>query len=152
MRLNFILSIIVLIGLGFPALAQDSAPSADNPNAGLDILSEPICFSLRNEAPYKVYGTFSTDYFMRPDGIKTRHRSNFRFDVPGSKDPETGEPTDRAEFCSYGPFFKGRKLELTLRTLVPIFSCQTRIDQGEIVITGFRKPEGGTETKATCFE
>jgi hypothetical protein len=39
-----------------------------------------------------------------------------------------------------------------LRTLVPVFSCKTRIDQGEIVIKGHRKPEGGAETWAECFE
>lgn len=120
-------------------------------NEGLDIVSEPICFTVRNEAPYKVYGNFATDQYTRDDGVKTRHRSNFRLDEPGSKD-EKGYPSDRAEFCSYGPFMPGRKLELTLRTLFPIFSCRTKIDQGEIVIKGRHKPEGGAETWAECFE
>lgn len=117
-----------------------------------DIVSEPLCFQVRNEAEYKVYGNFVTDYYTTPDGTRARHRSNFRLDEAGSKDPEKGFPTDRAEFCSYGPFLEGRKLEMVLRTLVPIFSCKTRIDQGEIVIKGRRKPEGGAETWAECFE
>ncbi|MCB1562633.1 MAG: hypothetical protein KDJ75_03585 [Alphaproteobacteria bacterium] len=131
--------------LVFPLLAR-----AQNEN--LDIVQDPICFVLRNEAPYSVYGSFSTDYYTRDDGIRARHRSNFKLLEAGSTNPETGYPTDRAEFCSYGPFWPGRKLELTLRTLVPIFSCRTRIDQGEIVIQGHFKPEGGTDTKALCFE
>ena len=116
-----------------------------------DIIKEPICFILRNEAPYKVYGVFSTDHFVRPDGIKTRHRANFRLDPAGTLNPETKEPTDRAEFCSYGPFFPDRTLELTLRTLVPIFSCRTHIDKGEIIIKG-EKTADGTKTWAECFE
>lgn len=116
-----------------------------------DIVGEPLCFTLRNEAPYKVYGNFITDYYTAPDGSQARHRSNFRLDEPGSKDEE-GHPADRAEFCSYGPFLPDRKLELVIRTLVPIFDCRTRIDQGEIVIKGYRKPEGGTETWAECYK
>lgn len=128
-----------------PALAQ----TPNNPNP--DIVSEPICFAVRNEAPYKVYGSFVTDYYPSEDGTQARHRSNFRLDEPGGKD-EKGEPSDRAEFCSYGPFLPDRKLELVLRTLVPIFSCKTRVDQGEIVIKGYRKPEGGTDTYAECYD
>ena len=140
------ISLGLLVLLSIPLLAQAQEQAAP------DIVSEPLCFVLRNEAPYKVYGNFITDYYTAADGTRARHRSNFRLDEPGSKDPEKGFPTDRAEFCSYGPFFPGRKLELVLRTLVPIFDCKTRIDQGEIVITGQYKPEGGTDTKAKCFE
>jgi hypothetical protein len=129
----------MILGMNVPAQAQDVVPEA-------------LCFVVRNEAPYKVYGTFGTDYYVNPEGIKARHRSNFRLDEAGTKHPEEGYPTDRAEFCSYGPFYPDRKLDLVLRTLVPIFSCKTRIDQGEIVIKGFRKPEGGTETWAECYQ
>lgn len=117
-----------------------------------EIVQEPICFNVRSEAPYKVYGSFVTDYYTRPDGVRARHKSNFRLEEAGTTDPEKGYPLDRAEFCTYGPFYPGRKLELVIRTLVPIFSCQTRIDQGEIVIHGYRKPEGGTVTEADCFD
>lgn len=139
---------IILGVLGILILPQAAAAQNEN----LDIVSDPICFAVRNEAPYKIYGNFATDMFTNPDGIKAHHRSNFRLDEAGAKDEKTGEPTDRAEFCSYGPFYPGRKLELTLRTLFPVFSCQTKIDQGEIVIHGHRKPEGGAETWADCFE
>lgn len=136
------------IGIIFLAFS----PGAQAQNEDLDIVQEPICFVLHNEAPYNVYGSFSTNYYMREDGIRARHRSNFKLEKAGSINEKSGYPNDRAEFCSYGPFWPGRKLELTLRTLVPIFSCQTRIDQGEIIIQGVFKPEGGTDTKALCFE
>jgi hypothetical protein len=71
----------------------------------------------------------------------------------GETDPDTGEAADSAEFCTFGPFYPERKLELVLRTLVPIFSCKTRVDQGEIVIKGFRKEDQpGTNTYAECYE
>jgi hypothetical protein len=136
--MRILLAIAVLLVSALPAHAQE-------------IVSEPICFAIRNEAPYKVYGNFGTDLYTAEDGSQARHRSNFRLDEPGSVDDE-GYPSDRAEFCSYGPFYPDRKLEIVLRTLVPIFNCKTRIDMGEIVIKGHRKPEGGTETWAECFE
>ena len=136
--------LILLLCLILPAAAY-----AQNEN--LDVTDEPICFSIRNEASYKVYGVIRTAHFVREDGIKTRHSANFRLDPPGSTEPKTGNLTDRTEFCSYGPFLPGRKLSFELRTLVPIFSCQTKIDQGEIVVKGFYKEEGGTETWAECY-
>ena len=145
------IGIILLFLCVFFAPQHASAQGVD-PNAGLDIVPEPICFFLINEAPYKVYGSFNTDWYTDPEGQKRRHRTNFRLDEKGAVHEREGYPTDKAEFCSYGPFYPGRKLELTLRTLVPTFACQTKIDQGPIIISGYRKPEGGTETSAACFE
>lgn len=105
-----------------------------------------------NEAPYKVYGTFITDYFTNENGYQARHTSNFRLEEAGAVHEDEGYPLDRAEFCTFGPFLPGHKILMVIRTLVPVFECKTRIDQGPIVITGRRKPEGGTETTAACFE
>lgn len=112
---------------------------------------EPICFIVRNEAPYRVYGQFSTEYYTAPDGTKARHTGTFRLEKGGSKHPEEGYFTDRSEFCSSGPFYPGRQLELTLRTLIPIFSCKTNIELGEIVIKGKRNQDGTTKTWAICY-
>lgn len=120
-----------------------------------DIVPEPICFLVINEAPHKAYGHIGTDLYTTPDGVSARHRSNFRLDAAGSVHEDEGYPTDRAEFCSYGPFYPGRKLEFVLRTLFPIFSCQTRIDQGPIIIKSKPKedsPMGGYDVWAECFE
>ncbi|NCC20922.1 MAG: hypothetical protein EOM26_00500 [Alphaproteobacteria bacterium] len=123
------LSLMGLVLLaGIPARAQN-------------VTAEPICFSVRNTAPYMVFGTLATDLYTRDDGMRARHRSNFRLD--------TGQ---RDEFCASGPFFPGGKLELTLRSLVPLFSCRTRVDQGEILVKGMLKQDGTTQTWAECYE
>jgi hypothetical protein len=145
MRLFLVFAAVFMFFVPANVLAQ----SVDDP---IDVVSEPICFKVRNEAPYKVYGSFITNYYTAEDGAKARHRSNFRLDEPGSTNAQTGEPSDQSDFCTYGPFLPDRKLELVIRTLVPIFSCKTKVDQGEIVIKGYRKPEGGTDTFAECYE
>lgn len=116
-----------------------------------EILAEPICFVVKNEANYMIYGSFQTDFFTRSDGTKGRHRSNFRLEKSGTVHAD-GYPLDAAEFCSSGPFLPGGKLTLTLRTLVPVFECRTRIDQGPIVIKSAVKPGGGTKMYAECYE
>lgn len=142
MKWHFRALLLVLLLLGADrAMAQE-------------ITQDPICFRVKNTAPYKVYGSFVTDYYTQADGTQARHRSNFRLEEAGATDPSEGYPLDIAEFCSYGPFYPGRKLEMVLRTLLPIFSCMTKVDQGEIIISGYRKddPMGGTVTTAACFE
>lgn len=103
-----------------------------------EVISEPACFNIVNKAPYGVFGTFITNYYTADDGSRARHRSNFRL-----------KTKEKAEFCTYGPFYDGQRLELVLRTLVPVFSCKTKIDE-EIMIYGRRKAEGGTDTWAVC--
>ena len=115
---------------------------ANAQNEDLDIVDDPICFSVKNTANYTILGSFITDYYTRPDGIKTRHRSNFRL-----------SPDSSEEYCTYGPFLPNRQLLLSLRTLFPVFECKTRIDMGEIVIKGARnKNDTGVITWAECFE
>lgn len=118
-----------------------------------EVVSEPICFQVRNTAPHMIYGNFATNYYMHPEyNTKSRHRSNFRLEAAGSIDDE-GYPADIAEFCSYGPFFEGRRLELVLRTLVPVFSCYTRIDAGPLVIKSRRNEDDtGNIMWAECYE
>ncbi|HRC26453.1 MAG TPA: hypothetical protein PKX87_03375 [Alphaproteobacteria bacterium] len=106
-----------------------------------EILDTPVCVTIRNTAPWTALGTLASNSFTAPNGVSAHHRVNFRL--------KTGEKT---QICSKGPFYPGRKHELTLRTLVPIFSCMTKMDAGEIVIKGAHKPEGGTKTWAECFE
>lgn len=140
-----LLTLIVLASLAQPAAAQEL-------NLEGEIVADPICFNVRNTAPHKAYGTIGTNYYLTQDGTKARHRSNFRLEPVGSKD-EKGYPADAAEFCSYGPFFEGQKLEFVLKTLFPVFSCYTAIDQGEIVIKSKRKEDdSGNDIWAECFE
>lgn len=116
-----------------------------------EITQEPICFNVINTADFKVYGSFITDYYTMPDGSRRRHTSNFRLEPKGDIDPKEGYPTDRAEFCSYGPFYPDRKLEFILRTIMPVFNCKTSVELGDIVIKGHRKAEGGVKMWAECL-
>ena len=147
MKLTFLTLLILAV---MPQIA--AAQPVDN--STLDIVEEPICFAIRNEANYQVKGNFSTARFTRPDGIVARHRSNFRLEKAGTINPETLEQLDRSEFCSYGPFLPDRKLIMTLRTLFPVFECKTRVDMGEvIIIKGQRREDDtGVITWAECFE
>ncbi len=126
--------------------------SAHAQSAEGQVVDEPVCFIVKNEAPYKAYGSFITNYFITAEGRRQRHKSNFRLEEAGAVHETEGYPLDIAEFCSYGPFYEGYKLDFVLRTLIPIFECRTRIDQGPIIISGYRKPEGGTVTTAACFD
>lgn len=136
-----ILSLLVLMFISGSAYAQTP-----------DIVSDPICFQIRNTQDFTMYGTIGTDYYTTPSGTQARHRSNYRLEAAGSVDEE-GYPADRAEFCSYGPFFPDRKLELVIRTLFPVFSCMTRIDQGEIVLRAERnESDSGYNYFADCYE
>lgn len=121
-----------------PAIAQEITP-------------QPICFTIRNEAPYRVYGDVTTNFYTTPDGTEARHTGTFRLNKAGARHKKKGYPLDVAEFCSSGPFYPGRQLEITLRTFVPIFSCKTSIEVGEIVIKGQYKKEGGVRTWAVCY-
>lgn len=130
-------SFALFLLLSGPVAAQEAlAPSA---SVGGEVVTEPICFNVINKAPYTVYGTFVTNTYTADDGTQARHRSNFRL-----------ETNYKSEFCTYGPFYEGRKLELVLRTLIPVFSCKTALTR-DIIIYGRRKPEGGSDTWAVCL-
>lgn len=95
------------------------------------------CFNIMNTAPYTVTGSMVTALYPTADGTQARQRLNFRLG-----------PKENRRFCSYGPFYPGERLELVLRTLVPIFSCYTAA-QGDIVIKG-EMTKNGSKTSAIC--
>ena len=132
-----------MLSFALPVLGLDDPfvpplPGRGFPGAPGEIMSVPTCFNVINQAPYTVTGTVMTETFTDDKGRTSRHRVNFRL-----------EPAQTTNICAAGPFFAERRLELTIRTLIPVFSCKTKIDQ-DIVIQGRRKPEGGTETFVNC--
>lgn len=135
----------ILLTLAISLLCLPSAVHAQ------EVTASPICFSLRNEAPYMVFGEISTDYYTTPNGTQARHNASFRLEKSGARNPKTDNYTDRRQFCSTGPFYDGRQIELTLRTLVPVFSCRTNIEMGEIVIHGVINQDGSAKTWAVCY-
>ena len=146
MKALAILAVIILLAI--PAWAQDNpvplpavpAPPPMVAGSEGEIVATPICFNVINKAPYTVMGGFSTNVYKTKDGIETRHRANFRL-----------EKEQQTNFCSEGPFYAGRKLDLVLKSLIPLFSCRTAIT-GDIIIYGREKEEGGTDTWAACLK
>ncbi len=136
----FLIAIIGLLTISSP----QNAPAQD-------VTAQPICFTIRNTAAYKVYGQVASNYYTTTDGTKARHTGTFRLESKGTLHKEKGYPLDITEFCSSGPFYAGRKMELTIRTLIPVFSCKTNIELGEIFIHGKLKDDGTTKTWATCY-
>ena len=130
-------ALFLMLPVALRAQQEPVAPLLTMPDG--EVVREPVCFNVINKAPYSVMGSFVTNVYTTDDGGKARHRSNFRL-----------ESNYKSEFCTYGPFYEGRKLELVLRTLIPIFSCKTAVT-GDILIYGRRKPEGGTDTWAVCL-
>lgn len=127
--------------VGAESLWQAPFPHLDIPmTAEGEVLSAPQCFRLINRAPYMVMGALYTNYYVDDKRQRARHTSNFRLE-PGQSQP----------YCSYGPFYPGRKLDLVIRSFVPVFSCRTKID-ADIEIMGEMKPGGGSKTWAVCRE
>lgn len=86
-----------------------------------DVTPFKECATIRNAANQQVTGVIKTDSFKFKEQIR-RHEKNFVL-----QDGET------VEVCSTGPFYPGYKVELTLRTIMPLFTCKTRLS-GDIVL------------------
>lgn len=121
-------AILPLLLLACPACAQD-----------VGVTEEPACFRIENPTAYTVYGTLVSDTYSAPDGTTARHHEEFKL-----------APKNFARFCSTGPFYPGRKLDLQLRTLIPIFECRTGTD-GTITIRSATDPHGNVKTWADCL-
>lgn len=115
-----------------------------------EVLDAPICFMLVNTAPYRVLAEIQTNFYTRADGIRDSHESTMRIQAAGSVN-DAGERIDQRQICTAGPFFEGRKIRLTLKTIVPIFECKTAIDRGEVIIKGVVNDDNTTETTAECY-
>ena len=128
---------LLLIVLATPALAQTRLPPASSGKEG-EILEKPICNWLTNRSDQTIMGFIATASQKVASGDVVRHRENFRL--------EAGE---RKQICAAGPFYEGRRLELTIRTIMPLFSCKTKIDR-EIFLDAKHDP-AFTQLSATCY-
>lgn len=128
-----------IIGLGLCFLLASPSAIAQSGRKG-EITDKPICFNIENQSPHTSFGSITTDVFTMPNGQKTRHRANFRI-----------ESKHFAEFCSSGPFFEGRKLNVQLRSLVPIFECRTALTR-PLVIRGERDKDGRYKNWIDCVD
>ena len=117
------------------ALAIAACGSYSVANAA-DVTPFRECATIRNSAHQQVMGVIRTESFIFK-GQVTRHEKNFNL-----QDGET------VEVCSTGPFFPGYKVELTIRTIMPLFTCQTRLS-GDIFIRS-KEQDNATLLYAEC--
>ena len=100
---------------------------------------EPACSVIRNLSDFTLYGDVRTDRTPTADGTLASHEKTFRL--------KAGE---EVQVCSTGPFFEGGTVELTLRTLIPVFTCRTQLG-APIDLTVTPKTDGdGYNYAATC--
>lgn len=124
---------IIFAAPGFPRAQGFIEPFVGSPGG-------PGCSDLVNKTDFKVYGTVRTDSVKLDDGTMARHEANFA--IPAG---------DSWRICSEGPFFDGGKIELQIKTLIPVFECLTRLGQ-PITISARRRSDGeGYDWFATCY-
>jgi len=129
-RILFLLTIFIAI----PAYAQ---PPSTEPSG--EITSRPVCGKLVNRSDQTIMGKIATKSQMLPSGDMVAHQENFKL-LSGQE----------REICAAGPFFQGRRLELTLRTIIPLFSCYTKIDR-TIYLDAKPDETGFKKLSATCY-
>lgn len=130
--IRFLVLLSFLIAI--PAYAQ--IPSRQP--AG-EITTQPMCGKLVNRSAQTIMGTIATKSQKLSSGDMVAHQENFKL--------LSGE---ERELCTTGPFFEGRRLELTLRTLIPLFSCYTKIDR-TIYLDAKPDETGFKKLSATCY-
>lgn len=101
--------------------------------------TERQCGMLVNDTDRSVSGTISTNYDENDKGEKFRHQANF-----------TLKPKEKWPFCTTGPYFDGEKVQLDLRSLIPLFTCLTRAE-GEILIRT-RRENDVVKPYALCMD
>lgn len=101
-------------------------------------MSRPICSWLTNRSQQAIIGTLATAGQRLESGDIAKHRDNFRLEAGARK-----------QFCAAGPFYEGQRLELILRTIIPLFSCKTKIDR-EIFLDAKPDENGIIKLSATC--
>ena len=115
---------LFLITMSAPTMAADVTPFRE-------------CANLINSANQQVLGVVRTDKFKYRGQI-IRHEKTFNL--------QDGESV---VVCSTGPFYPGYKVELTIRTIMPLFSCKTRLS-GDIMLRSRKEKSGITTLYADC--
>jgi len=104
-----------------------------------EVLAAPICGHLINKSSVTIHGTIATRPQVVESGESLTHTLNFKLN-----------PGEKTEICSKGPFYDGQRLDLTIRTLIPLFNCRTRIDRDVHLL--MEEDEDGSKTySASCF-
>ena len=104
-----------MMKLSYFTLALFMALMLSRSGFAADVTPFKECATLVNFTNQQVMGVIKTDAF-KFQGKITRHEKNFNL--------QEGETV---AVCSTGPFFPGYKVELTIRTIMPLFTCKTRL-------------------------
>jgi hypothetical protein len=102
------------------------------------ISDKPICSMIKNTTNHTIFVGVRTAFFEH-EGETKRHQANLRL-----------EEGKEQEICVQGPFYEGYKVELTLRTLIPVFTCLTQFGS-DIRILSQTDADNITRFSATCF-
>lgn len=133
---NLLAAIAFSLILAVPAYAQGTPPQRQPEG---EIVSKPICSAIINRSGQTIMGTLSTASQRLADGTNARQTNNFKL-----------LSMEKKEFCTTGPFYEGRRIEIVLRTLVPLFNCKTKADR-EIFLDAKPNEDGVTKLSATCY-
>ena len=101
--------------------------------------TERHCGTLVNDTDRSVSGSITTNYDENDKGEKFRHQANF-----------TLKPKETWPFCTTGPYYDGEKVQLDLRSLIPLFTCLTKAE-GEILIRT-RTENDAVKPYALCID
>lgn len=103
-----------------------------------EITSAPLCTQLINRSKQEIMGTISTAPQALNSGDVAPMRENFKL-----------SPDEKKDVCTTGPFLAGRKINLILRTIIPLFECETALT-GPIYLDVVTTDSGFRTLSATC--
>jgi len=112
--------------------------SVPNLSQAAEVTPFEECANLRNMTDQTIMGVVRTAPFKATTGDVQRHEGSFRL-----------EPDEIATICSKGPFYDGYRVELVIRTIIPLFTCKTRLS-GDIYLRKTENSEGITKLYAEC--
>ena len=134
--LRFVAFFMFSLALLMPAML--SAQTLREQGKEGEILDTPICSKLINRSDQAIMGTLLTAAQTLESGDSVRHRDNFKLAAGAEKD-----------FCVAGPFYEGRRVEIILRTVIPLFTCRTKLDS-PIYLDVMEDENGIRKLSATC--
>lgn len=126
-RLFFILALCIAT----PVAAQVG------PGEQGEITKAPICSKIINRSSVNIQGTIALAPQTLPDGSPQQFSDNFKI-----------SPGEFREVCASGPFYEGRRIDLTIRTLIPLFNCKTML--GQEIFLDMEEKDGIKRYSATC--
>ena len=98
----------------------------------------PHCATIKNDTGNRLFASIRTNYAPDANGEQKRHEGSFRLEADQS-----------TEVCSTGPFYPGYQVELVVKTMIPIFSCKTKLE-GTITLTSSRDENDVYRVSANC--